>query len=101
MALATSFPTCHTKTEVNAKQRGAGMPAITRKDVIETLGELDDITVTNIMETGATPQELAEAQAWLANDEALINTGRPLPTGRVGQIVEIIADKDQEDEEQQ
>jgi hypothetical protein len=41
------------------------------------------------------------ARAWLANDEALINTGRPLSTGRVGQIVEIIADKDQEDEEQQ
>jgi hypothetical protein len=77
------------------------MTAVTRKDVIETLGELDDVTVANIMETGATPQELAEAQAWLANDEALINTGRPLPTGRVGQIVEIIADKDQEDEEQQ
>ena len=77
------------------------MTAVTRKDVIETLGELDDVTVANIMETGATPQELAEAQAWLANDEALINTGRPLPTGRVGQIVEIIADKDQEDGEQQ
>jgi hypothetical protein len=57
------------------------MTAVTRKDVIETLGELDDITVANIMETGATPQELAEAQAWLANDEALINTGRPFPTG--------------------
>jgi hypothetical protein len=86
---------------VRQTHRGAGMTAVTRKDVIETFGELDDVTVANIMETGSTQQELAEAQAWLANDEALINTGRSLRTGRVGQIVEIIADKDQEEEEQQ
>jgi hypothetical protein len=76
------------------------MTAITRKDVIETLGELDDVTVAEIIATGATRQELAEAEGWLSNDEALINTGRPLPTGRVGQLVEIITAKEQEDEEQ-
>jgi hypothetical protein len=68
--------------------------------VIESFGELDDVTVANIIATGATPQELAEAQAWLANDEALINAGRPLPTGRVGQLVEIVAAEEQENEEQ-
>jgi hypothetical protein len=62
----------------------------TRKEIIESLGELDDVTVAEIIATGATPQDLAEAESWLSNDEALINVGRPLPTGRVGQLVEII-----------
>jgi hypothetical protein len=71
----------------------------TRKEIIESLGELDDVTVAEIIATGATPQDLAEAESWLSNDEALINVGRPLPTGRVGQLVEIITTKEQEDEE--
>lgn len=77
------------------------MAAITRKDVIDTLGELDDVTVADIIATGATLRESTEAQAWLANDEALINTGRPLPTGRVGQLVEIITAKEQEEQQQE
>ena len=77
------------------------MAAITRKDVIDTLGEFDDVTVADIIATGATLRELTEAQAWLANDEALINTGRPLPTGRVGQLVEIITAKEQEEQQQE
>ena len=72
----------------------------TRKEIIERLGELDDVTVAEIIATGATSQDLAEAESWLSNDEALINVGRPLPTGRVGQLVEIITTKEQEDEEQ-
>jgi hypothetical protein len=41
---------------------------------------------------------LAEAQAWLVNDEPLMNTGRPLPGGRVGRVIELIASA-QEDED--
>jgi hypothetical protein len=40
--------------------------------------------------TGATTQELAQAQAWVANDEALINAGAPLPAGRLARLVEIL-----------
>lgn len=75
---------------------GAGMAPLTRKDVIETIGDVDDVTVADIIATGATAQDLAEAQSWVTNDEALLNTGRPLPTGRVGQLVEIIRVKKQE-----
>jgi hypothetical protein len=75
---------------------GAGMAPLTRKDVIETIGDVDDVTVADIIATGATAQDLAEAQSWVLNDEALLNTGRPLPTGRVGQLVEIIRVKKQE-----
>jgi hypothetical protein len=75
---------------------GAGMAPLTRKDVIETIGDVDDVTVADIIATGATAQDLAEAKSWVINDEALLNTGRPLPTGRVGQLVKIIRVKEQE-----
>jgi uncharacterized membrane protein YkvA (DUF1232 family) len=74
---------------------------LTREDVIAMLGELDDVAVANIVATGATVEELAEAHAWLTNDEALINAGRSLPGGRVGHLVEIVAAKEQEEEEQE
>jgi hypothetical protein len=77
------------------------MGALSRRDVLEMLGKLDDVTVANVIATGATPQELAEAHAWLTNDEALINAGKHLPSGRVGQLVEIIAAKEQEEEHQE
>jgi hypothetical protein len=69
------------------KRCGATDP-LTRKDVVELFGELDDIAVADIIATGATWQELAEAHTWLANDEALINAGKHLPSGRVGRPVE-------------
>jgi uncharacterized membrane protein YkvA (DUF1232 family) len=74
---------------------------VTRKDVIAMLGELDDVAVANIVATGATVEELAEAHAWITNDEALINAGKPLPGGRVGRLVEIVAAKEREEEEQE
>jgi hypothetical protein len=66
------------------------MQALTRKDVTAALGDLDDITVVEILNSGATVDELAEAQAWLANDEPLMNIGKPLAAGRVGRLVEIL-----------
>ena len=63
---------------------------MTRDDVTTSLGRVDDAAIAEIIATGATAGELAEAQAWIANDEPLMNAGRPLPSGRVGQLVEIL-----------
>jgi hypothetical protein len=76
------------------------MSALTRKDIIAMFSELDDVAVADIIATGATAQELAEAHEWLTNDEALINAGRHLPSGRVGRLVEIMAAKELEEEAQ-
>lgn len=76
------------------------MTQLTREDVIKAVGEIDDVTTAQIIGTGATAEELAEAQAWRENDEALINTGRPLPSGRVGELVEIL-DELEPDEDQE
>jgi hypothetical protein len=54
------------------------MSTLTRKDVTAMLGELDDDVVAEILAIGATPEELAEAHAWLTNDEPLMNAGRSL-----------------------
>jgi hypothetical protein len=72
---------------------------LTRRDVVSTLGAVDDILVAKIIETGATAEELAEARAWLANDEALMNAGRPLATGRVARLVDILGAIKEEEEE--
>jgi hypothetical protein len=42
--------------------------------------------------------ELAEAQAWIANDEPLLNAGRPLATGRVRELLDILAELDPDEE---
>ena len=76
------------------------MSTLTRKDVIAMLGEIDDDVVAEIIASGATLEELAEAHAWLANDEPLMNAGRPLPGGRVARVVDIIAAISEEEEQE-
>ena len=66
------------------------MRRITRDDAICAARGADDFVIAQIIGTGATVDELAEAQAWIANDEPLMNAGRPLPSGRVGELVEIL-----------
>jgi len=64
---------------------------LTHRDVTAMLGALDDMTVAQIIGTDASAEELAQAHAWLTNNEPLMNAGKPLPAGRVGQLVEIVA----------
>ena len=72
---------------------------ITRDDVIKAIGAAVDVTIAQIIATGATVEELAEAQAWLANDEPMMNSGRPLATGRVRELVDILAELEPDDDE--
>ncbi|HEV3501116.1 MAG TPA: hypothetical protein VGZ92_12405 [Bradyrhizobium sp.] len=78
------------------------MQRLTRDEAIKAVGEVDDVTIAHIIGTGATAEELAEAQAWIVNDEPLMNAGKPLPSGRVGELVEILTELEQsEDDEKQ
>jgi hypothetical protein len=72
---------------------------LTREDVAKAVGAADDVTIAQIIGTGATVEELAEAQAWLANDEPMMNAGRPLATGRVRELVDILSELDPSDDE--
>ncbi len=68
------------------------MRSLSRDDVIKAVGEADDVTIAEIIGTGATVDELAEARAWLANDEPMINDLRPLAQGRVRELVDILSE---------
>ena len=67
------------------------MTVVTPKDIMAVVGPVDDLVVAEIIGMGATADELAEASAWIANDEAMMNMGQPLAKGRVSRLLEIIA----------
>lgn len=68
------------------------MKRVTRDDVVSAIGPVEDVIIADIIGTGATVNELAEAQAWIANDEPLMNDGRPLASGRVRELIDILAE---------
>jgi hypothetical protein len=74
---------------------GLLMP-LTREQVIRALGDADDAIVAELIGMGATAEELAEAQAWVANDEPLLNAGRPLPSGRESRLAEMLTTIEEE-----
>jgi len=76
------------------------MMRVTRDDITKAVGPVDDMTIAEIIGTGATVEELAEAQAWIANDEPLMNAGRPLATGRVRQLIDILAELEQREDDE-
>jgi len=74
------------------------MRRLSRDDVTKAIPAADDVTIAEVIGTGATVDELAEAQAWLANDEPMINDLRPLAQGRVREIVDILSELDEDSE---
>jgi len=74
------------------------MRRVTRDDIAKVVARADDVTIAKIIGTGATVDELAEAQAWIANDEPLLNAGKPLATGRVRELIDILAEFDPDEE---
>jgi len=69
---------------------------LTRDEVRALTGRSDDRVVTEILAMGASRAELAEARAWLENDEAMLNEGRPIPSGRVARLVETLQADDED-----
>ena len=75
------------------------MTRLTRDDAIKMIGEIDDVAVAEIIGTAATVDELTEAQAWIINDKPLINAGRQLPSGRLGELVEILTELEADEDD--
>ena len=76
------------------------MSRLTRDDVAKAVARADDVTIAQIIATGATADELAEAQAWIVNDEPLMNAGKPLASGRVRELIDILAELDSSEEDE-
>jgi hypothetical protein len=70
--------------------------ALTCEDIRKVLGDVDDTFVAAVIGMGATAEELAEAQAWLISDEPLVNTGKPMPSGRISKLAELLATVEEE-----
>ena len=77
------------------------MTNLTRDDLIKAVGEVDDVTIAEIIGTGATAEELARAQAWIATEDVLLDAGKPPPAGRVRELVDILAELETGEEEDQ
>lgn len=63
---------------------------LTRDEVRALIGGSDDHVVTEILNMSSSRAELAEARAWLENDETMLNEGRPIPSGRIARLVELL-----------
>ncbi|WP_262029585.1 hypothetical protein [Microvirga sp. Mcv34] len=63
---------------------------LTRDGVRALIGRSSDGVVTEILHMGTSRTELAEARAWLENDEAMLNEGRRIPSGRIARLVELL-----------
>jgi hypothetical protein len=69
---------------------------MTREEVRAVLGPVDDSLVVEILGTGASPEELAEAYAWITDDEVPMNAGRPLASGQVNLLIDILEAAEEE-----
>lgn len=72
---------------------------MTRQDVVSVLGQVDDVTIAEIIASGASLEELREAWGWAFGDEALMSQGRPLPGTRVAALIDLIEPDDESDAE--
>jgi hypothetical protein len=72
------------------------MTVLTAAEVRAALGSVEDVVVCDILAMGATAEELAQARAWAADD--LLAGGKPLPSDRVGMLIQIL-DRVEDDEE--
>jgi hypothetical protein len=69
---------------------------LTREEVVAALGSVDDHLITEILATQASAEEFALARAWLANDDAPMNVGEPLASGRVLRLIELMEAADED-----
>ena len=75
------------------------MTRLTHDDIIKAVGQADDVTIAEIIGTGATAEEFAEGHAWAVNDDPLLNAGRKLPTGRIRELIDILAELEPDEED--
>ncbi len=76
------------------------MSSITREQIIEITGTLDDAQIVEIISSGATEAELLEALEWVnREDDYLGAEKRKSLTGRVAQLYDILSVDLPEEEE--
>jgi hypothetical protein len=73
--------------------------ALSHNEIVATIGPADESLIAEIVAINPSTEELLQAWTWLGADEALINEGRSLPSGKVAQLIELLSPS--EDDEDQ
>lgn len=71
------------------------MAALTREAIRSVLGPVDDTLAAALVRTGANEGELREAHLWVLDNQVLVDDMRPLPSGRTGDLIEILQTQDE------
>ncbi|MDR3435404.1 hypothetical protein [Telmatospirillum sp.] len=69
---------------------------VTRQQVIDMVGQTDDECLVEILETGATSAELAEAWRWIGGDRRTLGDNQPLRPAIVEELFDILSTEDPE-----
>lgn len=64
--------------------------AMTAHEITAIIGPADEQLLGEIILTGATAEELAQAWAWVNSDDVLVDTGQPLPGGKVSELIDLL-----------
>lgn len=64
--------------------------AMTAQEITAIIGPADEQLLSEIMLTGATAEELAQAWAWVNSDDVLIDAGQTLPGGKIAELIELL-----------
>lgn len=65
-------------------------PTLNSEAIERVLGPVDNALRAQLIAVGATEAELQQANAWVVDDDALVNDFRPFPKGRVAELIEIL-----------
>lgn len=71
--------------------------SLTHEEMEAVLGPVDNALAADILATGATKAELAQAWTWVNSDDAQMDEGRSLPSGRVAQLIDILQPPEDDD----
>ncbi|MGO8915489.1 MAG: hypothetical protein ACLQJR_06230 [Stellaceae bacterium] len=63
---------------------------VTKKDIDEIVGRLDDAATAAIIATGASRDELLEAYAWLTADDAQRHRLHRAPHGMIARLCDLL-----------
>jgi len=66
------------------------MGALTRRQITDIAGNLDDDLIARIIATGATPEEVGEAHGWFVDSYTMGKTRHHRPAGKVAEVCQIL-----------
>lgn len=70
------------------------MSKLTRDEIVQSLGWVEDKLIADILATGASREEFLAARHWHEDNEAPMNAGEHLATGRVARVLTLLEEAD-------